>query len=84
MMGSPQEHVAMVFRALAVLVALPPLVPISPWSRRARLSTKARMPRRVHAHVCAKLGDLDFEHIILGAMRDTVDTPQTLPGPVNF
>ncbi|KAF8522511.1 hypothetical protein JB92DRAFT_2887345 [Gautieria morchelliformis] len=49
-MCSSQEPVAMVFRALAVLVALPPLVPISPWSRRARLSTKPKMPRRVHAH----------------------------------
>ncbi|KAF8503193.1 hypothetical protein JB92DRAFT_2970841 [Gautieria morchelliformis] len=67
-----------------------------PGSRRARLSTRARMPRRGHAHVCARVPReaggprlLDAPRRVVRGVRAPIldakrDTPQTLPGPVNF
>ncbi|KAF8516609.1 hypothetical protein JB92DRAFT_2909573, partial [Gautieria morchelliformis] len=47
-MGSPQEHVVMVFRALAVLVALPALVLISPWAAKGAIEHKGQNAASTH------------------------------------
>ncbi|KAF8482321.1 hypothetical protein JB92DRAFT_3035558 [Gautieria morchelliformis] len=55
-MGSPQEHVAKVFRALAVLVTLPPaLVLISPWAAKGAIEHKGQNAASTHTS-CLILG----------------------------
>ncbi|KAF8522516.1 hypothetical protein JB92DRAFT_2887407, partial [Gautieria morchelliformis] len=47
-MGSPQDPVAMVFRALAVLVALPALVLISPWAAKGAIEHEGQNAASTH------------------------------------